>query len=303
MKKILCNFLCGFALSLASIASAMAWPTKPLTIVVTAPAGATADQVARRFQAKLSEKLGVPVVILYKPGGDTKIGTSYVVQNNNDHTILLSTGQVNALRDPVGDHTLDNLKPVSIVAASPSLVTTAANNKIIDAKQMLKMKDLTAGTSNGSTSEILIKASGQDWTYIGYSGGAPMFIDLMAGHINLGVNSAMGSYTHIVNGKLRPLMVFSKNRLSQFPGVPTSFELGIPIEGEVWFGFMAPKSLSDANVKKLGDAIVAIAKDPAYVDQLTKEGATPMALNPEESKQYVARDLQNLQKLYKDIIK
>jgi tripartite-type tricarboxylate transporter receptor subunit TctC len=303
MKKILSKILCGIALSAAVVAPAMAWPTKPLTIVVTAPAGATADQIARRFQFQLSEKLGVPVVILYKPGGDTKIGTKFVVQSNNDHTILLSTGQVNALRDPIGDHTLDNLRPVSIVAASPSLVTTAANNKIIDAKQMLTMKDLTAGTANGSTSEILIKASGQGWTYIGYAGGAPMFIDLMAGHINLGVNSAMGSYTHIVSGKLRPLMVFSKNRLSQFPGVPTSYELGIPVEGEVWFGFMAPKSLSEVNVKKLSNAIVEIAKDPKYIEKLASEGATPMALNPEESQRYVTQDLKNLTNLYKDIIK
>ena len=110
MKKILLKILCTVAGLVAVVSSAQAWPTRPLTIVVTTTPGAASDQIARIIQSRLAENLGVPVIIVYKPGADAKIGTKFVIQTNDDHTILLSIGQINTLKDPVGDHTLDKLK-------------------------------------------------------------------------------------------------------------------------------------------------------------------------------------------------
>jgi len=127
-----------------------------------------------------------------------------------------------------------------------------------------------------------------------------LFVDLMANHIDIGTNSTMGSYTHITNGKLRPLMVFSKNRLSQLPDVPTSYELGIPLSGEVWFGFMAPANMSPVRINKLSKAIISATKDNAeFTNRLTNQGATVLSLTPGESELYVRQDLLNLTKIYR----
>jgi tripartite-type tricarboxylate transporter receptor subunit TctC len=299
MKKFLGKIICTIAVVIPM--AAVAWPTRPITMVLTSPPGAATDQIARTVQDRLAKKLGVPITIVYKPGADGMIGTKFVVQSNDDHTILLSTGQVNALREPVGDHTLDNLKAISIVAVSPSVVVTAADNGIVDAKKMLETNTLTSGAASGAISEFLIKATNPNWVYAGYKGGAPMFIDVMGKHLDIGANSLIGSYSHIINGKLRPLMIYSKSRFPQLPEVPTSQELGVPYVGEIWFGFLGTKSMSDKTIARLSDEIIKIAKSPEFYDKFTKQGAVVLGLDPVESQRYITKDLENLTKLYKQI--
>lgn len=299
MKKFLGKIICTIVVIVPM--AAVAWPTRPITMVLTSPPGAATDQIARTVQDKLTKKLGVPITIVYKPGADGMIGTKFVVQNNDDHTILLSTGQVNALREPVGDHTLDNLKAISIVAVSPSVVVTAAASGIVDAKKMLETNTLTSGAASGAISEFLIKATNPNWVYAGYKGGAPMFIDVMGKHLDIGANSLIGSYSHIINGKLRPLMIYSKSRFPQLPEVSTSQELGVPYVGEIWFGFLGTRSMSDKTITRLSDEISKIAKSPEFYDKFTKQGAVVLGLDPVESQRYITKDLENLTKLYKQI--
>jgi tripartite-type tricarboxylate transporter receptor subunit TctC len=299
MKKFLGKIICTIAVVIPM--AAVAWPTRPITMVLTSPPGAATDQIARTVQDRLAKKLGVPITVVYKPGADGMIGTKFVVQSNDDHTILLSTGQVNALREPVGDHTLDNLKAISIVAVSPSVVVTAADSGIVDAKKMLETNTLTSGAASGAISEFLIKATNPNWVYAGYKGGAPMFIDVMGKHLDIGANSLIGSYSHIINGKLRPLMIYSKSRFPQLPEVPTSQELGVPYVGEIWFGFLGTKSMSDKTIARLSDEIIKIAKSPEFYDKFTKQGAVVLGLDPVESQRYITKDLGNLTKLYKQI--
>jgi len=302
MKKILFNILISISFG-AITTAAWAWPTRPLTMVLTTSPGAASDQIARSVQSRLIEKFGVPIIIVYKPGADGKIATKFVVQSNDDHMILLSSGQIGSLKDPKGDHTLDNLKAISILAVSPTIVTTSVDSKVKNGRQMLNMDMLTSGAAAGTISEILIQATNQKWTYAAYKGGVPMFTDLLAQHIDIGANSTMGSYNYINSNKLRPLMVFSKNRLTQLPDVPTSTELGVPINGEVWFGFLGPQSMSDNTVKKLSKEINNIAKESSFYDKLTSQGATVMGLNPDDSTLYIRQDLENLTRIYKDINK
>jgi tripartite-type tricarboxylate transporter receptor subunit TctC len=299
MKKFLGKIICTIAVVIPM--AAVAWPTRPITMVLTSPPGAATDQIARTVQDRLAKKLGVPITVVYKPGADGMIGTKFVVQSNDDHTILLSTGQVNVLREPVGDHTLDNLKAISIVAVSPSVVVTAVDSGIVDAKKMLETNTLTSGAASGAISEFLIKATNPNWVYAGYKGGAPMFIDVMGKHLDIGANSLIGSYSHIINGKLRPLMIYSKSRFPQLPEVPTSQELGVPYVGEIWFGFLGTKSMSDKTIARLSDEIIKIAKSPEFYDKFTKQGAVVLGLDPVESQRYITKDLGNLTKLYKQI--
>ncbi len=302
MKKILFNIVCAVC-AIMPAASAAEWPTRPVTLVLTSPPGAATDQIARTVQDQLSKKLGVPITIVYKPGADGMIGTKFVVQSNDNHMILLSTGQVNALKEPVGDHTLDNLKPISIVAVSPSVVVAAADSSIVDASKMLATNTLTSGAASGAISEFLVKLTNPNWVYVGYKGGASMFIDVMGKHINIGANSLIGAYSHINNGKLRPLMIYSKTRFPQLPEVPTSQELGVPYVGEIWFGFLGTKSMSDKTITRLSDEINKIAKSPEFYDKFTKQGAVVLGLDPVESQSYITNDLENLTKLYKQIAK
>jgi tripartite-type tricarboxylate transporter receptor subunit TctC len=305
MKKILAKILCGIALTAAVVAPAWAWPTRPLTIVLPSTGGAALDQIARDIQLKLTDKLRVPVIIVYKPGGNAKIGTKFVVQANDDHTVLLIPGQVtiNTILEPNSDYTLKELKPISIVAVSPTIVTTAMTGKIKDAKQLLEMPQVAAGAAGGTISEFLIRAVNQSWTYVPYKGGVPMFTDVMAQHIDIGANSTMGSYSYITSKKLEPLMVFSKQRLPQLPDVPTSHEMGVAVTGEVWFGVLGPASMSDSSIKKLSTALVSIASEPAFKNKLFNQGATVLALDPIESQNYLNLDLTNLTSLLERINK
>jgi tripartite-type tricarboxylate transporter receptor subunit TctC len=181
------------------------------------------------------------------------------------------------------------------------MATTAANSRITDAKQLLSTNNVTAGAAAGTISEFLIKSVDQKWIYTPYKGGSPMFTDLIGGHIDIGVNSTMGSYPHISSGKLRPVMVFSKNRMPQFPNVPTSYESGIPLAGEIWWGFLGTKNMPESVVRQLNKHLISIAKDPEFAEKITRQGATVLALDPDESQKYIDNDLKNLTKLYKNI--
>jgi tripartite-type tricarboxylate transporter receptor subunit TctC len=79
--------------------------------------------------------------------------------------------------------------------------------------------------------------------------------------------------------------------------------LGIPINGEVWFGFLGSQSMSDKIIKKLSNEISNIAKESSFYDRLTSQGATVLGLNPADSTLYIRQDLENLTRMYKDINK
>ena len=97
--------------------------------------------------------------------------------------------------------------------------------------------------------------------------------------------------------------MFSRERLSQLPEVPTSIELGVPFAGEVWFGVLAPKNMANDNITKLSNALISVATDAAFKNKLINQGAIVLALNPAESQHYLDRDLKNLTEILKGIDK
>ena len=231
------------ALALASAtAMAQTYPSKPIRFVVPWPAGGATDQVARILAQPLSQAMGVPVVVENKGGAGGNIGTQSFVQDKPDgYSMLLVTSSTNAAGphlfakqgfDPATDFT-----PVTLLVAIPNVMVVPAKS------QWRSIKDIIAGARQnpgkhsygsagiGSSQHLagaqFKKTAGIDIVHVPYKGSGPAASDLMAGHIDMMIDT--GSLGSIKGGTLRALAVAADARLPALPDVPTFKEAGTPM--------------------------------------------------------------------------
>ena len=147
---------------------------------------------------------------------------------------------------------------------------------------------LTLATSSGASinhfmAELLKLKAGITWTEVHYRGNAPAINDLVAGHVDLGLQQLVDALQHIQAGKLRALAVLGPKRVAAMPDVPTIEEAGFPdVQGVTFNGLFAPKATPPAIVERLSAAIRAALEKKAVVDQLAALGSQARGSSPEE---------------------
>jgi tripartite-type tricarboxylate transporter receptor subunit TctC len=293
--------LCAGALSLP----ALAWPDKPVRIVVTFAAGGASDIVARTIADPLAKALGQPVIVDNKPGAGGTIGGLEVVRAAPDgYTLMLS----NSTPTSIGPFTVpkppyDPVKQfthIAMLGVAPVLFM--ANPKTGPAS----LKDLpkaaaAPGYSFGSggpgsighiVGEMAKDAMKVQMTHVPYRGGAPMGTDLIAGTIPLGIDVITAFVPLVKSGQIRALAVTTRNRSPLLPEVPTVAELGLPqLVAENYFGLSGPAGLPRDVTDKLAKALAAIEADPAILKRFDELGITPTKLGSAAFTEFVARQV------------
>jgi tripartite-type tricarboxylate transporter receptor subunit TctC len=269
--------------------SAQSYPSKPLRIIVPATPGGSSDIFARAMAKTMQASMGQPVLVEYKPGAATNIGTDYVAKSAPDgYTVLINaiTLATNVTLYPNLPYNVQtDFAPVIEVAEIPNVITvhpSMAVNSIQDLVRMAKAEPgkLNYGTpgegSSGHLSaELLALKTGAKFTHVAYQGNAQATTDHLGGTLQVGFVNLPVGISFVKAGKLKPLAVTSAKRSPLLPDVPTVAEaLGIPdYELSGWFGVVAPAKTPPEIVARLHSEFSKALQDPGVIEVIKGAGA------------------------------
>ena len=310
------------ALALACIglsagpAHTQAYPTKPVTIVVTLAAGGAADVIARAVAQRLTEEWGQPVVVENKGGANNQVGTTAVARSAPDGYTLLLTPEHTFTVNPYlyrklsYDPAKDFIPVTGLVSISQALVVhpSLAMQNVPDL--IAAARDKPGGINYGSlgvgsgphlSMELLQSMSGTKLNAVQYKGAAPALTDVIAGHVPMMFVSTGLIVQAWKAGQLRPLGVGSRERLAQFPELPTVAETLPGFTALVWFGLFAPAGTPRDIVVKINNAVQRMLADRDFRDRfLTPNLYEPMSGSPEQFAEQIRLDAERWQKVIRD---
>ncbi len=268
-----------------------AWPDKPIRLVVPYPPGGMTDVFARPLGQKMSELLGVPVVIQNRAGAGGTVGSAAVAREAPDgYTLILGTFGTHAVNDALFKelpyNSLKDFTPVCTVAAVPSVLSVNASSSIQSLAQLLDTAranpgELThASTGIGASPQLLIELLKQeakvDIRDIQYNGGGPAMMALLGNQVSMIFDTIGTSMTQIKANAIRPLAISSKSRSPLLPDVPAVAETLPGFEVVPWFAIWAPAGTPPDVVQKLNDAINTALKAPDVGQKFSGIGAEVM---------------------------
>ncbi|APW41921.1 Bug family tripartite tricarboxylate transporter substrate binding protein [Rhodoferax saidenbachensis] len=310
MKKQLITLLLAAGASFG----AMAWPDKPITLVVPFPPGGSTDLIARILSTKMAEKMGggVTFIVDNKGGATGTIGAGQVARAPADgHTLLVSSLGPFVIAPhliKVNYDALKDLEPITIAVQAPNvLVVPAASERKSLAEVITYLKANPgkmsfASSGNGSsdhlTAELFWQQTGTSGVHVPYKGGGPVMTDLLGNQVEssfMNINTAM---PQIKSGKLRALAITSAKRSPLLPDVPTLEENGIKDANvNSWQALAAPRGLPADVKKRLFDAAVASIKDPTVAPKLLELGFELVLNTPEQFATFQAMEYARWAKL------
>lgn len=284
------------SLFFAAGAAAQAFPTRPVTLVVPfAPGGAT-DVVARLLASEVGQQLGQAVVVENKPGAAGAVGAQFVVKAPSDgYTVCLCGAGpmvMLALLDaklpyvPTRDlapvilsHLVDFVVVVKSDAPYPNLAALVAAAKAKPGTISYGSPGVGGPAHLGM--ELFGRHSGTQFLHVPYKGESQMTTELLGGQITVGLLSVQQAQPLIASGKVRPLAVWSAERVKALPTVPTVAEQGYPdYAAGTFVGINVAAGTPAPVVDRLHAAFAAALKNPAVRGKLEEMGFTPMGLAP-----------------------
>lgn len=295
--------------ALASLAATGAWaqapagkyPSKPVTLVVPYSAGGGTDIVGRLMAQRLSDLWGQSVVVDNRTGANGVIGSNFVSRAPADgHTLLLVVGShaVNpVLMKSLPYDTDKAFTPITNIANSPSvLVVQAAGpyKTLRDVLEAARKEPLGVGYSEGQTrltGEMIRQAGKLQTTGVPYKGGAPIMVDIIGGHLPMGVTSVLTALPHVRSGALRVVGVADTKRMALFPDAMTFKEAGLDgVESLSWYGLFGPAGLPAPIVAQINEDLKKVAADPAVKKQMEEQGAHVTLTPPAEFRSFLAAE-------------
>lgn len=301
------SLLAGGAALLATptIASAQAYPARPVRGIVTFAPGGTVDVYARLACQFLSQKLGQQFVVENLSGATGNRGTAQAARSAPDgYTLLfaLSTHVVNASvftslpYDPIADFVPINLSVSSthVVSAHPSLPVRDAREYVADLKARPNQNYAHGGlgTQGQLLAELLKVRQKLDVVGVTYPGAGPAVQAVVANQIPSAWTTMASAGPMLAGGQLKALAVTSRTRSAQLPDTPTMIEQGFPeVTGDTWVGVMAPKGTPEEVVTTINAALTEFLRQPATRQKLADVGFDIVDKGPAEFAQALKEEV------------
>ncbi|WP_144631041.1 tripartite tricarboxylate transporter substrate binding protein [Bordetella genomosp. 13] len=290
-----------------------AYPTKPISLIVSYPAGGSVDVAARILQEPLRQALGQPIVIENKGGAGGTIGTRYVASAAPDgYTLLitLSSHTINpAIYASLPFDTEKDFASVSMVASAPQVLVAhpsfpakTLQEAIAYIKTRKEVPYGSAGTGSPShiAGELLKLKTGLPLTHVPYRGGGPATVDVVGGQIPLLWVSLPSVAGHIKEGRLRALAVSTEKRTPVLPDVPSVAETVPGFNVDSWYAMFAPAGTPPAVIARVQSAVAAAARDKAVQEAFIAQGAVAVGGTPAELDQVVKTEIPMWKSLAKE---
>jgi tripartite-type tricarboxylate transporter receptor subunit TctC len=290
----------------AAVAQTKDFPTRPVRVVVPVPPGGSLDVMARILAPKWGEVMGQNVIIDYRPGANTIVGSENVARAPADgYTLLINTLPfvVNpALYKKMPFDAERDFAPVSLLGSSPFVLVVHPSVPAKSVKDLVALAKAHPGklnySSSGSGSNLHVAAelfknlTGTNIVHVPYGGGGPALIAILNGEASVSFLSLIAVTGHVANGRMRALGVTSSKRSRVTPNLPTIAEQGVTgYEFGAWFGIYAPAATPGPVIKTLSDSIQKALRDASVAERFDKEGADIVGGSPDELAKHVRSEL------------
>ncbi len=318
MKGLVASVSLACLLAVAP-ARAQSYPTKPITMVVTAAAGGVTDVVARALAQHLSEAWKQQVIVENRGGAAHSQAMTVVARSQPDgYTLLVAEAGgfvINPAIYPKGKLEYDEKKdfaPVTgLVKINQALLASTSlpvsNVKELIALAKAKPGEITYGTAGiGSAPHmniaLLESMAGVKFQAVHYRGAALALNDIIGGHTNLMSVSVSLALPPFRAGKIKILGIGSDKRLPQVADIPTVGETGLPgYEATTWFGLFAPAGTPRDIVMKLNGEARKLFSDPAFEKKFMEpQMFQPLVSSPEEFEKFIQAEISKWSKVVKE---
>ena len=283
--------------AVAPLASAQAYPVKPVRMIVPFVPGGNTDIIGRVFAPKMSELLGQQIVVENRGGAGGVIGTEAVARAAPDGYIILmvSAGHtINpAMVKKLPYDSVRDFAPISMIADVPTAFVVHPSLPAKTVKEFIAIARVRPGEINYSTAgrgtvghlaaELLSSMAKIRLVHIPYKGTGQAMVDLVAGHIQMQFPSMPAAIQQVRTGRLRMIAQTGMQRSAAAPDVPTMEESGLPgFVVSSGFGLFAPAGTPRPIIDRIHSALVKALNDPAVKENLAKQGAEIVASTPED---------------------
>lgn len=293
------------------VLAADVWPTQPIRMIVGFPPGGGTDTVARVLAQQLSKELNQSVIVENRGGASGTIAAQQVVRSEPDgYTVMFATASpltgapltIKGLTyDPMTD-----LVPVTRIGGGPFILVANPNfppNTLPELVSYVKdhpgeVNYASPGimTANYFFSEQLNMDAGLKTVHVPYKGSSALLNDLMAGQVQYTLDTPGTTLPLIKTGKLKPLAVFSDQRLERAPTIPTAKESGFPqMVGGSWYGLLVPKGTPDQVVDSLYKATKVALEKPDVRRVMEERDVIIEGSSPAEFREYLKNEFQRWQ--------
>ncbi|MEO6748463.1 MAG: tripartite tricarboxylate transporter substrate binding protein [Casimicrobiaceae bacterium] len=306
---VLCVVYC-----IAAPPATAAYPDHPIKLIVPVPPGGGVDILSRAIGAKMSQSMGVPVVIENKAGASASIGTEMLAKSAPDgYTIMMgySAHATNPIFVPnLPYDTNKDFAAIVQVGYIPLILVVNSASPYHSVKELIaaakakpgQLQFASGGAGAGAhlSGELLKDTAGVDLIHVPYKGNAPALTDLLGDHVTMMFDTINTSLPHVKAGKLRALAVTSRNRSPLAPDVPTMIESGLPdFEISAWYVMFAPAGTPKDIIQRLNVEVNKAITDPDLKRTLGAQGVEFAGGTPEDADKFVRSEISRWARIIK----
>jgi len=296
---------CALAMSAWPALAANAFPSKPVTLIVPNAPGGAIDLLARLLERQLSERWGQPVLVVYKPGAGTVLGTDFVAKSAPDgYTLgLVVTSHVinPALRPKMPFDTLKDLTGITQLASSPIAISARPGLPVQNLQQLIDYARRNPGklsyASPGSGSSMHLAAerlktlAGIDILHTPYKGSGGAYQDVFGERVDLIFDPLFSSLPHVKSGRMKALAVISAQRSPIAPDLPAAAETLPGFVVDSIFGLVAPAATPAPVLQGIHADVVRVLRTEAIKARMAEVGLTPVGNSAAEFNAFIRADM------------
>jgi len=289
------------------LATAQAYPAKPIRWISPWPAGGANDIFSRAIGQRIGESLGQQVLVDNRPGAAGTIGSDIAAKAPADgYTLVMGSSPTHAIApalypalpyDPLRDFSAVTLvgSVPNVLVLHPSVPAKTVKEFIAVAKARpgkLNFASTGNGTSQHLSAELFKFMAGLDMVHIPYKGTAPALTELVAGQVDLAFENMPALIPHIQAGRLRALAVTTTKRSAVMPELPTIAEAALPgYDASVWFGVFAPAGTPRPVIDRLHGEILKALQTQDLKSRMVAMGTDVSGMGPDDFSAYVRKEI------------
>ncbi len=282
-------------LTTATTASAQAFPGRPIRMIVAFPPGGGTDIVTRIIAAKLAEEFKHQVIVDNRAGADGIIGTDLAAKATPDgHVMFVGTAGNLAINQSLyGKVPFDIARDFAAISQLVSVDMLLTVHPALPAKTVKELIALAkakpgainyASTGIGGiphlTAELFNHLAELKINHVPYKGGGPAMVELIAGHVQMMVQSVVQGASSIKDGRVRALAVLGPKRSPVLPDVPTMGESLPGYEATNWYGLVVPAKTPASIQNQIYGAVLKVVRTPEIENRILVQGAVPVMSTP-----------------------
>jgi tripartite-type tricarboxylate transporter receptor subunit TctC len=281
------------------------YPNRPIRYILPYAPGGSTGFTGRLVGQRLTESWGQQVVIDYRAGANTVIGTEAAVRSKPDGYTLVYIGSVLAANHTLLKTPYDairDLAPIATIAGYESLLAVHPSVPARTLKQLIALAKARpneldyATSSHGGSShlgvELLNITAGIRTRQIPYKGGGPAAVAIVSGEVHFILAVPINILSHVKNGRLRAIAITGESRLTALPDVPTFTESGVPnVSMQTWHGVAAPAGTPKVIIDRISAEVGKLIATPDAREKLDAQGFVPFYKNPEQTAALLKADI------------